>query len=83
MRQIYLGSRELSDLDVRVYGNTAVVTGQVAQKSTNNGIDTSGHNRFTRVYVKQNGRWGVSRESGDGDLEIAINLFGRKNAAVQ
>ena len=50
-------SRELSDVDVRVYGNTAVVTGQVNQKGTNNGADTSGQNRFTRVYVKQNGRW--------------------------
>ena len=55
--KIKFDSRELSDLDVRVYGNTAVVTGQVAQKSTNNGADTSGQNRFTRVYVKQNGRW--------------------------
>jgi ketosteroid isomerase-like protein len=55
--KIKFDSRELSDLDVRVYGNTAVVTGQVNQKSTNNGADTSGQNRFTRVYVKQNGRW--------------------------
>src|SRR5215475_6734535 len=29
-------SRELSDIDVRVYGNTAIVTGQVVQKATNN-----------------------------------------------
>ena len=55
--KIKFDSRELSDLDVRVYGNTAVITGQVNQKSTNNGADTSGQNRFTRVYVKQNGRW--------------------------
>ena len=55
--KIKFESRELSDLDVRVYGNTAVVTGQVNQKGTNNGKDTSGQNRFTRVYVKQKGRW--------------------------
>ena len=55
--KIKFESRELSDLEVRVYGNTAVVTGQVKQKSTNDGADTSGENRFTRVYVKQNGRW--------------------------
>jgi len=55
--KIKFESRELSDLDVRVYGNTAVVTGQVNQKATNNGVDTSGQSRFTRVYVKQNGRW--------------------------
>jgi ketosteroid isomerase-like protein len=55
--KIKFDSRELSDLDVRVYGNTAVVTGQVNQKATNNGADISGQSRFTRVYVKQNGRW--------------------------
>lgn len=55
--KIKFESRELSDLDVRVYGNTAVVTGEVNQKATNNGVDTSGQSRFTRVYVKQNGRW--------------------------
>jgi hypothetical protein len=55
--KIKFESRELSDVDVRVYGNTAVVTGKVTQKSTNNGTDTSGENLFTRVYVKHNGRW--------------------------
>ena len=50
-------SRELSDLNVRVYGNTAVVTGVVTQKSSEDGKDTSGKSRFIRVYVKQNGRW--------------------------
>jgi ketosteroid isomerase-like protein len=50
-------SRELSDLNVRVYGNTAVVTGVVTQKASESGKDTSGKSRFTRVYVKQSGRW--------------------------
>ena len=54
---IKFDSRELSDLNVRVYGNAAVVTGRVTQKSTENGKDTSGENRFTRVYVKEKGRW--------------------------
>jgi ketosteroid isomerase-like protein len=54
---IKFNSRELSDLNVRVYGNTAVVTGRVTQKATENGKDTSGENRFTRVYVKEKGRW--------------------------
>lgn len=50
-------SREISDLDVRVYGNTAIVTGRSNQKGTENGKDYSGDYRFTRVYVKQAGRW--------------------------
>jgi uncharacterized protein (TIGR02246 family) len=50
-------SREISDLNIRVYGNAAVVTGRSTQKGTENGKDYSGDYRFTRVYVKQNGRW--------------------------
>ncbi len=50
-------SRELSDLSVRVHGNTAVVTGRLAQKGTENGKDNSGESRFTRVYVKEKGNW--------------------------
>ena len=51
------GSREISDLNIRVYEDTAVVTGRSSQKGTENGKDYSGDYRFTRVYVKQNGRW--------------------------
>ena len=51
------GSREISDLNIRVYGSAAVVTGRSSQKGTENGKDYSGDYRFTRVYVKQNGRW--------------------------
>jgi uncharacterized protein (TIGR02246 family) len=51
------GSREISDLNIRVYGNAAVVTGLSTQKGTENGKDYSGDYRFTRVYVKENGRW--------------------------
>ncbi len=50
-------SRELSDLNVRVYGNTAVVTGRITQKAMENGKDTSGEHRFTRVLVKEKGSW--------------------------
>jgi ketosteroid isomerase-like protein len=51
------GARDVSDLMVRVYGDTAVVTGRAIQKGTENTKDYSGENRFTRVYVKQEGRW--------------------------
>ena len=51
------GSREISDLNIRVYEDTAVVTGRSSQNGTENGKDYSGDYRFTRVYVKQNGRW--------------------------
>jgi uncharacterized protein (TIGR02246 family) len=49
--------REISDLNIRVYGDAAVVTGRSTQKGSENGKDYSGDYRFTRVYVNQNGRW--------------------------
>jgi len=50
-------SRRISDLTVRIYGDTAVVTGRSNQKGQENGKDYSGDYRFTRVYVKQGGAW--------------------------
>jgi ketosteroid isomerase-like protein len=50
-------SRTISDLKVRVYGDTAVVTGRSIQKGAENGKDYSGDYWFTRVYVKQNDVW--------------------------
>jgi uncharacterized protein (TIGR02246 family) len=50
-------SRQISDLKIRVYGNSAIVTGRSTQRGSENGKDYSGDYRFTRVYVKQDGRW--------------------------
>ena len=50
-------SREISELNVRVYGNFAVVTGRSNQKGRENGKDYSGDYRFTRVYARQGLRW--------------------------
>jgi ketosteroid isomerase-like protein len=54
---IKITSREIDDVNVRVYGNTAVVTGHVTQKGKGEGKDITGQYRFTRVYVKQKGTW--------------------------
>lgn len=45
------------ETNVRVYGVTAVVTGKNTGKVTDRGGDRSGQSYFTRVYVKQKGRW--------------------------
>src|ERR1035437_1087886 len=53
-------SNELSDFEpmkIRVFGDTAVVTGGHREKSHNFGKDTSGHYRWTDLFVKRNGRW--------------------------
>jgi ketosteroid isomerase-like protein len=54
---IKLTSNEVSDLKVRLYGDTAVVTGKSSAKGTIGGRELKGPVMFTRVYVKKNGKW--------------------------
>ena len=55
--EVKFQSADVDDLQVRVYGDAAVVTGQHIQKAQSGGNDISGQYRFTRVYVKQKGQW--------------------------
>jgi ketosteroid isomerase-like protein len=53
-----------ADTKVRVYGDTAVLTGKVIMKGTyaegpKKGQDYNIQSRYTDVYVKRNGRWQV------------------------
>ena len=50
-------SRTISELKVRVFGDTAIVTGRSTQKGEENGKDYSGDYRFTRVYTRDKGHW--------------------------
>lgn len=52
-------SMELSDLNVHVYGNTAVAAGTNNLKGTYKGQDISAKYRFTDTWVKRNGKWQV------------------------
>jgi len=45
------------DVQVRVYGNTAVETGRSTMKGQDKNKAVPVDNRFTRVWVKQHGRW--------------------------
>ena len=45
------------DVQVRVYGNTAVETGRSTMNGQDRGKIVPRDNRFTRVWVKQQGRW--------------------------
>lgn len=54
---IKLTANEVSDMKVRVYGETAVVTGKAGVKGTIGGRELKGPVMFTRVYVKKNGKW--------------------------
>ena len=48
---------ELGEMKVKVFGDTAVVTGSDMEKSTYKGKDSSGKYVWTDVFVKRNGRW--------------------------
>jgi ketosteroid isomerase-like protein len=45
------------DMEVRVFGDTALVSGRTRDKGTFKGQDISGDYRFTDVFVKRDGRW--------------------------
>jgi ketosteroid isomerase-like protein len=55
--KIKLTANEVSEMKVRVYGDTAVVTGKSTAKGSINGIELKGPVMFTRVYVKKSGKW--------------------------
>lgn len=55
-----LASFKIDELSVQVTGDTAVVKGLETEKSQYKGQDSSGQNRFTDVFVKQDGKWLVS-----------------------
>lgn len=50
-------SADIDDMKVRLYGDTAVVTGRLTMKGRYKGKDISGQYRGTDVFVKQGGRW--------------------------
>jgi ketosteroid isomerase-like protein len=50
---------ETSDLHIRVYGDTAVVSGRMLRTRSMNGNQISDDWRFTKVYVKQAAEWRV------------------------
>ena len=52
-----LVSYDVDDMKVRVYGNTAVVTGRTTTKLQSKDREVVSRSRFTDVFVKRDGRW--------------------------
>ncbi len=52
-----LDNIEMGPMKVRIFGNTAVVTGSDTEKSMEHGKDSSGRYIWTDVFVKQKGTW--------------------------
>ena len=49
----------MSDLKVRMHGNTAIVTGTYHEKGESNGKRYEYHDRLTDCWVKTGGKWQV------------------------
>src|SRR6266513_2088537 len=47
------------DVQVRVYGETAIVTGRVTEKGTFNERSLNSQSRYTDIWVRRDGRWQV------------------------
>lgn len=56
-KNITFDSLDISDTQVRVNGDTAVVTGIVTMKGKYKDQDISGRYRFTDTFVRRDGRW--------------------------
>ena len=50
-------SVKLDDLKARIYGDTAVLTGDYRDVNVRDGVQRETHALFTRVFVKNDGRW--------------------------
>ena len=53
------------DVRTRIYGNTAVMTGRFTAKGKFRGKNIDIRERYTAVWVKQNGRWLLVAEQGN------------------
>jgi ketosteroid isomerase-like protein len=55
--QLRYDTINVSDMVVRIYGDTAVVTARADVKGHQLGEDFSGPYRYTRVWIRRSGRW--------------------------
>ena len=60
-----LESGRSDDVTVRVYGNTAVMTGRFTAKGQFRGEKIDVRERYTAVWVKSGGRWRLVAEQGN------------------
>jgi ketosteroid isomerase-like protein len=73
-----LQSTVLRDVKVRIYGDTAVLTGTDTEKGEYHGKDSSGKYLWTDVFVHRNGRWqAVSSQSTKVSTPDGPKLFAR------
>ena len=54
---LHIEITDMSELNVRMHGNTAVVTGAYHEKGTSKGKPYDFRDRFTDVWMNVNGKW--------------------------
>jgi hypothetical protein len=75
---------EIEEMKVRIFGNTALVSGTEIEKSQYKGKDSSGKYIWTDLFVLRNGRWqAVSSQSTklatpDGPKQFAQRATGNQ-----
>lgn len=57
--KVRVDAAEMSDLRVRIHGDTAVVTGAYHEKGESSGKPYEYHDRLTDVWMKVGGKWQV------------------------
>ena len=57
IRTAHITSATMGDMKVRVFGDTAVVTGTDDEITLQDGKKSSDHHVWTDVFVKRNGKW--------------------------
>jgi ketosteroid isomerase-like protein len=56
---VKISQLNLTDLKVRIYGDTAVVTSRAELQGTNGQSNIGGNYRYTRVYNRRLGQWRI------------------------
>ena len=71
---LHITELDLSDIKIRIYGDTAVVTSKAELVGKKGDRDISGRYRYTRVYSNRAGQWRIvsfeaSRVSGEPEAK--------------
>jgi hypothetical protein len=59
-------------VNIRLYGDVAIMTDRTSTRGTNEGHVFSGDFRFVRIFVRNDGKWQVVLEQGTPIQEVTI-----------
>jgi hypothetical protein len=72
-------SSELGEMKIRIFGNTALVSGTEIERSEYKGKDSSGKYIWTDIFVRRNGRWqAISSQSTKIAAHEGLDILARR-----